>query len=185
MESAHSLDMEKVVFLDESGVNIDMARRYGRSIGKTRVIDHVPCNTPKKTTIVSSIRLSGKCAYRVLEGSMTGNHFKDYVEQVLVPTLCQEDIVVMDNLSCHKVAGIEQMISMVGARIIYLPPYSPDMNPIEKMWSKLKAFLRKWRIRTTGFLPGAIDKAIRKITKDDCRGWFTCCGYSICEETFI
>lgn len=75
---------------------------------------------------------------------MTGSRFKEYVEHVLVPTLRQEDIIVMDNLSCHKVADIEQMISMVRTRIIYLPPYSLDMNPIEKMWSKLKAFLRKW-----------------------------------------
>ena len=185
MESAKSLDMGKVVFLDESGVNTDMTRLYGRSIGKARVADHVPCNTPKKTTVVSSIRLSGDCAYRVMDGSMTGERFKDYVREVLVPTLHHGDIVVMDNLSCHKVAGIEQMISMAGAQIIYLPPYSPDMNPIEKMWSKIKSFLRKWRIRTTGFLPGAIDKAIKKITKDDCCGWFACCGYLISNETVI
>lgn len=178
-EFAANHERDKLVFLDESGINTDMTRRYGRAVGKARVIDHVPCNTPKNTTIVSSMRLEGTCAYDVIDGSMNGERFLEYVQNVLVPTLRPGDIVVMDNLRAHKVSGVEEAIASAGAHTVYLPPYSPDLNPIEKMWSKVKTFMRKWKVRMRGLLSGAIDKAISLVTPSDCDGWFSCCGYCL------
>ena len=169
----------KLVFLDESGINTDMTRRYGRAVGKTRVTDHVPCSTPKNTTIISSMRLDGTCAYDVINGSMNGERFLDYVQNVLVPTLNPGDIVVMDNLRAHKVSGVAEAIASAGASTVYLPPYSPDLNPIEKMWSKVKTLLRKWKVRTQCLLAGAVAKAISLVTPSDCAGWFSCCGYCL------
>lgn len=176
-EFAANHERDKIVFLDESGVNTDMTRRYGRAVGKARVMDHVPCNTPKNTTIVSSMRLDGTCAYDVINGSMNGERFLDYVQNVLAPTLRPGDIVVMDNLRAHKVSGVAEAIASAGASAVYLPPYSPDLNPIEKMWSKLKMFMRKWKVRMQCLLAWAVEEAISLVTPSDCDGWFTCCGY--------
>ena len=123
----------KLVFLDESGINIDMVRRYGRAKNKERVQDYAPKNTPKKTTLVSSVRLDGTQAYAFFQGSLNGQNFLNYIQNTLVPALKKGDIVIMDNLSCHKVKGIKEAIESVGASILYLPPYSPDLNPIERM----------------------------------------------------
>ena len=178
-EFAAAHERDKLVFLDESGINTDMTRRYGRAVGKARVIDHVPCNTPKNTTIVSSMRLDGACAYDVIDGSMNGEKFLDYAQNVLVPTLRPGDIVVMDNLRAHKVSGVEEAIASAGASTVYLPPYSPDLNPIEKMWSKVKIFMRKWKVRMQCLLAWAIEEAISLVTPSDCDGWFSCCGYCL------
>ena len=178
-EFAAAHERDKLVFLDESGINTDMTRRYGRAVGKARVIDHVPCNTPKNTTIVSSMRLDGTCAYDVIDGSMNGERFLDYVQNVLVPTLRPGDIVVMDNLRAHKVSGVAEAIASAGACAVYLPPYSPDLNPIEKMWSKVKIFMRKWKVRMPCLLAWAIEEAISLVTPSDCDGWFSCCGYCL------
>ena len=174
---ASQQDRNKLVFLDESGINTDMTRRYGRSVGKTRVTDKVPCNTPKSTTIVSSIRLDGTYAYDVMEGAMNKERFIEYVKNVLVPTLRSGDAVIMDNLKAHKSNAVIEAISSINASIVYLPPYSPDLNPIEKMWSKVKTFLRKWKIRAQHLLADAVQKALSLVTPSDCNGWFGCCGY--------
>lgn len=166
-----------MVFIDESGVNTDMTRNYGRSVGKKRVVDHTPLNTPKNTTMISSVRLNGDTAFSSQQGAMTGEDFKKYLKDILLPTLKEGDIVIMDNLRCHKVKGVKELIKSVGASLVYLPPYSPDFNPIEKMWSKIKAILRKYKIRNANFLPEAIKKAFSFVTDSDCRGWFTCAGY--------
>ena len=142
------LPVDKLVFLDESGVNIDMVRRYGRAKNKNRVNDYAPVNTPKKTTLVSSLRLDGTQAYEFFQGSLNGKNFLSYVKNTLIPTLKKGDIVVMDNLSCHKVKGVKEAIEEAGASVLYLPPYSPDFNPIEMMWSKIKALLRNWKTDT-------------------------------------
>ena len=154
-----------------------MTRRYGRSVGKTRVVDRVPCNTPKNTTIVSSIRLDGTYACEIMEGAMTGERFVKYVKEVLVPTLRSDDIVIMDNLKAHKVKDVQETIAATGATVIYLPPYSPDFNPIEKMWSKMKNYLRKWKIRTVDKLDEGVKQALALVAPSDCEGWFECCGY--------
>ena len=178
-EFATKQERDKLVFLDESGINTDMTRHYGRAVGKARVVDHVPCNTPKNTTIVSSIRLDGTCAYEVINGSVNGERFLNYVQNVLVPTLKLGDIVVMDNLRAHKVSGVAEAITSAGASAVYLPPYSPDLNPIEKMWSKVKTFMRKRKVRIQCFLAQAIEEAISLVTPLDCDGWFNCCGYCL------
>lgn len=177
-ESVSRLESDKFVFLDESGVNTDLVRRYGRSRGKARVVDNAPLNKPCVTTIVSSIRLDGTTAFTDFRGSMTGERFKDYLKDVLIPTLKPGDYVVMDNLGVHHVEGVAEIIRSVGAIPLYLPPYSPDLNPIEKLWSKLKAILRKWRIRSADLLDQAIARAFALVRPDDCLGWFSSAGYS-------
>lgn len=177
VEFAKQQDASRLVFLDESGINIDMSRRYGRSIGKERVVDHVPLNTPKTTTIISSVRLDGTTVPTVFSGSITGERFKKYLKDYLCPTLCSGDIVVMDNLASHKVAGVVELIAATGATVKYLPPYSPDMNPIELLWSKVKACLRKLNIRIADQLASAVFSAFATVCVADCVGWFSAAGY--------
>ena len=155
-----------------------MIRRYARARGKLRVHDYAPKGTPKKTTLVSSVRLDGTLAYRYFQGSLNGDNFLEYVKEVLVPTLRKGDIVVMDNLSCHKVKGVKEAIEAAGASVRYLPPYSPDLNPIEMMWSKIKALLRKWRKTTVSELHAVIPDAFNAVSKVDILGWFGASGYS-------
>lgn len=171
------LPVDKLVFLDESGVNIDMVRRYGRAKNKNRVNDYAPVNTPKKTTLVSSLRLDGTQAYEFFQGSLNGKNFLSYVKNTLIPTLKKGDIVVMDNLSCHKVKGVKEAIEEAGASVLYLPPYSPDFNPIEMMWSKIKALLRNWKTDTPELLHSVIPDAFSSISVSDISGWFTASGY--------
>ena len=167
---------EKLVFLDESGVNIGLTRNYGRSIGKTRVVDYVPFNRPVRTTVVSSIRLNGQYCYDIIDGAMNKEHFKKYIGK-LIKTLKSGDIVIMDNLSSHKGKEIEEMVKTAGATVKYLPPYSPDFNPIEMLWSKMKSYLKKWKIRIKELLPRGIVLALSKFTISDCLGWFKSCGF--------
>ena len=171
------LPVDKLVFLDESGVNIDMVRRYGRAKNKNRVNDYAPVNTPKKTTLVSSLRLDGTQAYEFFQGSLNGKNFLSYVKNTLIPTLKKGDIVVMDNLSCHKVKGVKEAIEEAGASVLYLPPYSPDFNPIEMMWSKIKALLRNWKTDTPELLHSVIRDAFSSISVSDISGWFAASGY--------
>lgn len=166
-----------LVFLDESGVNTNLTRRYGRARGKARVKDSAPLNTPKTTTIVSSVRADGTTVPKFFSGSMDGNMFLDYIQHELVPSLHAGDLVIMDNLRCHKVKGVREAIQQVGAQLLYLPPYSPDFNPIEMMWSKLKAVLRKVKARTVDSLLEALPKAFRTISVSDILGWFREAGY--------
>lgn len=175
-EFMKNADATKLVFLDESGVNIGLTRNYGRSRGKERVKDSVPFNRPVRTTIVSAIRLSGKCATQTIDGAMNAERFKEYVEKILCPTLKSGDIVVMDNLSVHKVQGIKELIESVGAEVKYLPPYSPELNPIELMWAKMKSYLRAWKIRIKEKLPKAVADALSFVKVSDCNGWFSHCG---------
>ena len=176
-ENHVELPVDKLVFLDESGVNIDMVRRYGRAKNKNRVNDYAPVNTPKKTTLVSSVRLDGTQAYEFFQGSLNGKNFLSYVKNTLIPTLKKGDIVVMDNLSCHKVKGVKEAIEEAGASVLYLPPYSPDFNPIEMMWSKIKALLRNWKTDTPELLHSVIPDAFSSVFVSDISGWFTAFGY--------
>lgn len=166
-----------LVFLDESGVNINMARRYGRGKGGRRVVDHTPLNTPKSTTILSSICLDGRLAFTTFQGGTTGDKFLTYLRDVLIPTLRPGDIVVMDNLRTHHIQAVSDLLRSAGAQVLYLPAYSPDLNPIEKLWSKVKAILRKLRIRSLDALDAAIRFALDQVSTDDCAGWFSCAGY--------
>lgn len=167
---------ENLVFLDESGVNIDMTRRYGRALSHERVVDCAPLNTPTNTTILSSIRINGEISYTTYVGGTTAERFRDYLENVLLPTLDENSIIVMDNMRSHHAKIVKEFLDEQGISYLYLPPYSPDFNPIEKLWSKLKAILRKLKARTLNALPVAIAVAFQSICVEDCRGWFRCCG---------
>ncbi len=168
----------KLVFLDESGVNINMTRFYGRAKGKKRVYDYVPAKRTKRTTLLSSVRLDGTIVKKVFQGALNGEIFLDYIKNILVPTLHKGDIVVMDNLSCHKVKGVKEAIEQAGASVLYLPPYSPDFKPIEMMWSKIKSLLRKWKARTSNMLDIFIRKAFSSVTTKNIQNWFSECGYA-------
>ena len=168
----------KLVFLDESGVNINMTRFYGRAKGKKRVYDDVPAKRTKRTTLLSSVRLDGTIVKKVFQGALNGKIFLDYIKNILVPTLHKGDIVVMDNLSCHKVKGVKEAIEQAGASVLYLPPYSPDFNPIEMMWSKIKSLLRKWKARTSNMLAIFIRMAFSSVTTENIQNWFSECDYA-------
>ena len=137
---AQTTQASRLVFLDESGVN--MVRRYGRGKGGRREVDHAPLNTPKSTTILSSIPLDGTMAFTTFQGGTTADKFLNYLKEVLIPTLRPGDIVVMDNLRTHHVQAVGELLRNAGAEALYLPAYSPDLNPIERLWSKVKAILR-------------------------------------------
>ena len=169
--------VNNLVFLDESGVNTNMTRRYARSKTSERAVDSAPVNTPYSTTILSSICLDGKTAHTVYQGGTTAERFAEYPENILLPTLSGNDIIIMDNMRSHHAKVVKGILDSSGIRYLYLPPYSPDLNPIEKMWSKIKAYLRKVKVRTASELPGAIEKAFSTVRPSDCSGWFHSCNY--------
>jgi transposase len=177
LKKIEKVDHRRLLFLDESGAKTNMTRLYGRSFNGQRVYDSVPHGHWCTTTMMAAIGLGGPKAPFVFEGSMDAEVFRVYVEKVLVPELRAGDIVVMDNLSSHKDSQARQLIINAGALIWDLPPYSPDFNPIEEMWSKIKSLLRKAKARTSEALIHAIAEALRKITKDDCIGWFKHRGF--------
>ena len=174
---AQTTQASRLVFLDESGVN--MVRRYGRGKGGRREVDHAPLNTPKSTTILSSIPLDGTMAFTTFQGGTTADKFLNYLKEVLIPTLRPGDIVVMDNLRTHHVQAVGELLRNAGAEALYLPAYSPDLNPIEKLWSKVKAILRKFRVRSPDALDAAIRFAFRCVSAHDCLGWFHYAGYCL------
>ncbi len=184
MRSDYRTAIEKEVvsrfkFLDEAGSNIAMTRLYGRGEKGERVIESVPQNYGENISMLASLSFSGIEAPMTINGAVDGIVFKIYVKKVLCPTLKAGDIVMMDNLSVHKVKGIRELIEAVGAKLIYLPPYSPDLNPIEKCWSKIKTALRKAKARTRVELEQALKEALLLITEKDALGWFKSCGYAV------
>jgi len=156
-----------------------MTRVYGRGAKGARVIETVPQNYGENITMLASLSLSGIEAPMTINGAVDAIVFKVYIEQVLCPTLTAGDVVIMDNLAVHKVAGIRELIEAKGAKLIYLPPYSPDLNPIEKCWSKIKTYLRKAKARTREELEKALREALLLINTEDALGWFKNCGYAI------
>jgi transposase len=173
------MNPDNLVFIDETGINTGMTRLYGRALSDERVVDYVPDVRCERTTILSSVRANGDMVPLVFEGALNGDIFKEYVTQCLAPTLKEGDIVIMDNLSSHKVKGVAEPIIAAGAKVLYLPPYSPDFNPIEMMWSKIKAYLRKTKARTKTLLEVAIAEALNSITISDILAWFAENGYGI------
>jgi len=173
------LVLERLKFIDESGVNLAMARRYGRAPRGERVVGAVPQNYGANVTMLAALSLQGVEAVMTIDGATDAEVFRAYVEQVLCPTLVPGDIVIMDNLRAHKVAGIRERIEACGAQLIYLPPYSPDLSPIEPCWSKLKTLLRTAQARTRAALDAAIQRVLAAVTPSDARGWFRHCGYAL------
>jgi transposase len=172
-----NVDLGRLVFLDETGAKTCMTRAYGRAEGGHRVVDHAPAGHWSTTTLLSSLRQDARSAAMVIEGSTDAEVFRAYIQQVLVPILRVGDIVVMDNLSPHKGPSIEAMIRAAGAEAWYLPPYRRDYNPVEQLRSKVKAFLRKAKARTSQALLTAVGQALRTVTSDDVSGWYAHCGY--------
>ena len=166
-----SLDPAHLVFVDKTGTATNMARRYGRSLRGQRLVGHVPHGHWKTTTFVAGLRLGGLTAPCTIDGAMDGMTFRAYVEQILAPTLTAGDIVIMDNLAAHKVAAVREAIAAVGAELRYLPPYSPDLNPIEQAFAKLKALLRKAAERSLEGLWHRIGQFIQVFPPQECANY--------------
>jgi transposase len=174
-----AIDADRFVFLDESGVTTDLLRRYGRSPRGQRLVDHAPFGHWEASTILAALRVTGLTAPAVFRGPIDHLSFLAYVEQILVPTLRPGDIVVLDNLTVHKHADIRVRIEAVGATVRFLPPYSPDFNPIELAFAKLKALFRAARPRTFDEVCQVFAEAIGLFTVAECTGYVRHCGYSV------
>ena len=179
-DSQLDLDPQRLIFIDETWATTNMARRYGRAPKGERLRAGVPHGHWKTTTFVAGLRLTGMIAPMVLDGPINGRAFQAYVDQVLVPELEPGDIVVMDNLGSHKGADVRAAIEAAGARLLYLPPYSPDFNPIENAFSKLKAMLRKAAERTVDGLWNRIGALLPSFTPQECANYFSAAGYDAC-----
>jgi transposase len=176
-ESQLELDPEKLIFIDETWTTTNMARKCGRAIKGERLRAGVPHGHWKTTTFVAGLRVTGMVAPMVLDGPINGIWFQAYVEQVLVPALSPGDIVIMDNLGSHKGPKVRAAIEAVGAKLLYLPPYSPDFNPIENAFSKLKALLRKAAERTVDALWDRIGALLGEFSPQECANFFAAAGY--------
>ena len=177
--TVQDLDVNCLKFVDEAGVNLAMPRRFGRATPGQRVIDSVPKIYGANQTMLAALSLDGLDAPWVVDGAVNGAIFHCWVSEVLCPTLQPGDIVLWDNLSAHKSSGVEELLAARGARRIRLSPYSPDFNPIEQCWSKIKPFLRRAKARTVEALIEAIKEALDTVTAIDIRGWFVHCGYPV------
>jgi transposase len=171
--------VQHYVFLDECGVTTDLLRRYGRSPRGTRVRDHAPFGHWETHTVVAGLRLDGLSAPAVFNGPIDNPSFLAYIEQVLVPALRPGDVVVLDNLAVHKQPHVRQAIEAAGAVLRFLPPYSPDFNPIELAFAKLKAFLRAARPRSFDQVCALIAAALDLFTPTECRNFVRHCGYRV------
>lgn len=178
-EKIEGIAPEDIVVLDESGANTALTRAYARSEKGTRAYGNAPRNRGKNITMLGAIGLTGILTAMTVDGAMDGEIFLAFVKQWLAPLLRPGQVVIMDNLSVHKVAGVKEAIEGTGAKLLYLPPYSPDFSPIEPMWSKIKTFLRGIGARARELLQEAISSAFKTVTCKDIEGWFQHCGYRI------
>ena len=176
-EAQPDLDPERLIFIDETWLNTKMARLRGRALRGERLRAGVPHGHWRTTTFIAGLRLSGLEAPMVIDGPVNGEIFLAYVQRVLVPALRPGDIVIMDNLGSHKGAAVREAIEAAGAELRFLPPYSPDFNPIENAFSKLKALLRKAAARTRDVLWDAVAHAIDAFTPVECANYFIAAGY--------
>ena len=168
-EDQPDLDPDRLVFLDETATNTKMVRRYGRAARGERCRVAVPFGHGKTITVTAGLRTSGLTATALFDGPMTGARFRGYVEETLIPALKTGDTVALDNLPAHKVSGIRERIEAAGAKLLYLPAYSPDFNPIELVFAKLKAILRAEAARTVADLWHTIERTFRRFSTVECR----------------
>jgi transposase len=171
--------VRQYVFLDECGVTTDLLRRFGRSRRGTRLHDHTPCRHWQTCTVLAGLRVDGVVAPAVFDGPIDTPTFLAYVDQVLVPTLRPGDVVVLDNLSVHKHPDVLTRLDAAGAQLRFLPPYSPDFNPIEQVFAKLKAFLRAARPRSFDQICELMATALGLFSATECRNYIRHCGYPI------
>ena len=179
IENISGANAQHQVYLDESGINTNLTRHYAHAVHGKRAIDATPINTPAVTTVLSSIRLNGNLVYTTYQGGTTAQRFREYMEKQLIPSLEKDDVVIMDNIRSHHAKIVTELLDNASVSYMYLPPYSPDLNPIEKMWSKMKAILRKSKIRFASELPEAVKTALKTISKNDCKRWFHACGICV------
>lgn len=170
---------EHLKFIDESGVNLGLTRLFGRAAPGQRVAEATPGTSGPHYTVVAAVGLGGVQAPWLLEGAMNTVSFETYVEQILVPTVQVGDWVLLDNLSVHKGSLVRSAIEARGARVVFLPPYSPDLNPIELCWAKVKTALRAAKARTWDALVDALASALRSVSPEDVQAWFIHCGYAL------
>jgi transposase len=171
------MDVAKLVFIDETWISTHMTRRYGRAARGQRCLASAPLSHWETTTFVAALRHQQLTAPMLTDGPMDGEVFLAYVRRCLCPSLSPGDVVIADNLSSHKVAGVQEAITAVGASLLYLPPYSPDLNPIEKLFAKLKALLRKAAIRTTAALWDEFGQFLTSFSPQECTNYFASSGY--------
>jgi transposase len=177
IEAQPTMDIERLVFIDETWAATNMTRSHGRSPRGCRCIGSAPLGNWQTTTFVAGLRRHQLTAPMVVDGPMDGELFLAWVEQFLCPTLQKADVIILDNLSSHKVEGVQQAIAAVGATVLYLPPYSPDLNPIEKLFSKLKTLLRKAAKRSTEELWEQVGQLLLTISTSECDNYFASSGY--------
>lgn len=178
-EQSAGLDLARLKFVDEAGVNLALTRLFGRAPRGERVADSVPQNYGENVTMLGALSLAGVEALMTVNGATDSDIFLAFVREVLAPTLRAGDIVIWDNLGTHRAVTVREAVEERGARVIFLPPYSPDMNPIERCWSKIKTFLRAAKARTREALETAIKQALATVTESDARAWFAHCGYAL------
>jgi transposase len=172
-------DVRRLVFVDESGTHISMDRLRSRAPRGERAYGRVPKNRGKNLTLIASMSLYGMGESMCIEGATDARAFEVYIEHFLAPSLCEGQVVVMDNLGAHRPKRIKDLIEARGAQLVFLPSYSPDLNPIEQAFSKIKNILRKLGARTHEALLEAMEEALSKVTPADAAGWFEHCGYQV------
>lgn len=175
-----NIDPNNLVFVDESGINLGMTRLYGRAKSGERLYDCCPRNRGSNISLIGALSLDGLIATMSLSGSVNTEVFITYVQEILAPQLWMGAVVIMDNLPVHKAHRIQEIIASIGAKVVFLPPYSPDLSPIELCWSKLKQCLRTAKARTATAINQALTEIINQlISSDDAVGWFAHCGLFI------
>jgi transposase len=179
LREVESIPPKKLVFVDESGATTGMTRTHGRAPPNERVVGSVPHGHWKVLTMLGALRLEGPVAAAAIEAATDTEIFRCFVRESLVPALRRGDVVVWDNLGAHKAADLGRTVGSAGARVLPLPPYSPDLSPIEPGWSKVKQQLRSAEARTPGALTQASAEAFESITPEDAAGWFRHCGYAV------
>ena len=171
------IDIKNLVFLDESGLKLGQTPDYGRAEGGSRVVSPEPKNLGKNITLVAAMSLAGVIAAMYCTCTFNGDGFETFVECCLIPVLKPKQIVIMDNVSFHKRESVIQAIESVGAKVVFLPQYSPEFNPIENMWSKLKCYLKSMKVKTFNDFQEHLRNGLNSITEYDCESWFNHCGY--------
>ena len=172
-------DVHRFYFLDETGLRLDYTRRYARAPGGQRAGGAVPLRRGKSLTLIGALGVRGLKAVQLLEGALTQYHFAHYIRHILAPQLRCGDVLVLDNLPVHKLAGLREELARRGVEVLFLPPYSPDFTPVEQAWSKLKTKLRQAQARTRQALELALQTAIDWISSTDAKAWFNHCGYHV------
>jgi len=177
LEEVKSISPDRLIFIDESGCNVAMSPTYGRAPRGQRVIDHKPTNWGKNVSIVGAVRADRVLAHQTFDGAVNGPKFIDFVRRRLVPRLYPGDVVVLDNLRAHHAPEVRSLVEGARARLLFLPPYSPEFSPIEPCWSFLKSWLRTLKERVPARLKAAIVRGLRRVTTRHLTSWFVHCGY--------